>query len=450
MDFDAEQRIKNVRISWDQGSLLKQVDVIGSRGRNWPITDGKAQVQLISSHAAAPGAVAAAPPHSPRGRNTNGGSEQPVRSMSPNKKHIKDPYTSLDLFESQKQKENRIDSLPPVVAPRASARPPQREMSELFAAGHEDYEPSPERGGSPRKEHRESVIAPKGTGVHPKFFTARVFDQHSDENGPAKYKSNPAKYNHFDIGDADDNDPLQFKSPPPGGVSGMVPMRPRTTKHQSQWGFEDFDTPVKVAQRPGRQHARTFDWNEEENEAAATPGKQRPTSSGRPDMNPNFEFQDDGPEVAGTKRYAAPKPRPDADTHFELRDEATPGSKRSGAAAKGASEGHKVQGLYQNNLYDDGYAESRSEGKAPLKTITNNAGRGKDFGSSWEMTDTSPATGKADNENKPISSNRAKHAKTVSSSWDTYDESPEQARRPATKLNKQGMQSHWSLGGDDE
>ena len=309
------------------------------------------------------------------------------------------------------QEENRNESLQSVVAPRASARPPQREMSDLFAAGHEDYEPTPERGGSPKKLVQHSVIAPKGVGVHPKFGASRVFGDDSDTKSPVGYKSDPSKYNHFSLGEVDEDDPLQHRSPRTA-VQGQVPMRPRTDKHQSQWGFEDFMTPAKVQQRPQGQHARSLNWNEEDDEE--TPGKQKPGSRGRPDANPNFEFQDDGPDIE--KHAPVAKPRRDADTHFEMRDEYSP-------------------------------ANHEGQGKAPLKNITNNLGRKADFGSHWNMTDDSPAT-KTNNENKPVGANRAKHNKAMSANWDMDDNSPEQARRPVTKQNKKGLQSQWSFGNE--
>ncbi|KAK3060308.1 hypothetical protein LTR53_020155, partial [Teratosphaeriaceae sp. CCFEE 6253] len=46
--FDAEQKIKQIRLYWDQGTLLRQVEAIGRTGRNWPIKDGQAQVNAIN------------------------------------------------------------------------------------------------------------------------------------------------------------------------------------------------------------------------------------------------------------------------------------------------------------------------------------------------------------------------------------------------------------------
>ncbi|ATZ47073.1 hypothetical protein BCIN_02g03970 [Botrytis cinerea B05.10] len=49
VSFDANGKIQQIRQNWDQGSLLKLIDVIGKTGRNWPIRDGKDQIKLIAS-----------------------------------------------------------------------------------------------------------------------------------------------------------------------------------------------------------------------------------------------------------------------------------------------------------------------------------------------------------------------------------------------------------------
>ncbi|SZF04874.1 unnamed protein product [Blumeria hordei] len=49
VSFTANLKIKQVRLSWDQGSLLKGIDIIGKTGRNWPICEGKDQIKLIAS-----------------------------------------------------------------------------------------------------------------------------------------------------------------------------------------------------------------------------------------------------------------------------------------------------------------------------------------------------------------------------------------------------------------
>ena len=232
--FDQDNKIYNIRICWDQGALLKQVGVIGSRGNNWPICDGKDQARLVSSASSATPNTQPPPAPTTRGRETDE-VVKTSRSTSPSKKYIKDPYASLDLFGPEKTDSNRRGSQPVPIAPRASARPPPREMSELFAAGHEDNEPSPGKPASPKKEDMQPVIAPKAKGTGGQNYQpSRLFDPEPSSESPVLYKSNPAKYNHFDLGNTDEKDRFQHVEAPIA-TENVVPLRAKTDKHASQW-----------------------------------------------------------------------------------------------------------------------------------------------------------------------------------------------------------------------
>lgn len=356
--------------------------------------------------------------------------------MSPSKKHIKDPYASLDLFSPRAVDENQPFAAPNAVAPRASARPPPREMSELFAAGHEDHEP-----GSPKKVPVEPVIAPKGAG-NQKFAAPRLFSDDPNEPTAVGYKSNPAKYNHFDLGDADEDDPMQYRETTPK-PRAAVPMRPKTTKHSSQWDFQDFSTPDKVAQKLRGQDVVHFslDNSSIDNETPAKKLAARP----RRDNETHFELQDDGTPVE--RHMAVPKPRKDAEAHFEFKDTATPVPQRtSGRPTSSASD---RMGLYTNNLYSED-EEANPQGKVPLATITNNASRKKNLDSHWSMSGSSPAAEKANNENSHVGDHRQKASKMMETHWGTYSESPEQVKKaPSHNRLRQGMESHWSFGEEE-
>lgn len=41
-------KIRSIRVYWDQATVLKQLEIVGSRGRGWPITDGSNQIDLIN------------------------------------------------------------------------------------------------------------------------------------------------------------------------------------------------------------------------------------------------------------------------------------------------------------------------------------------------------------------------------------------------------------------
>jgi hypothetical protein len=41
-------KIRSIRVYWDQATVLKQLQIVGPRGRGWPITDGNSQIELIT------------------------------------------------------------------------------------------------------------------------------------------------------------------------------------------------------------------------------------------------------------------------------------------------------------------------------------------------------------------------------------------------------------------
>lgn len=363
-----------------------------------------------------------------RAESTNNSSS---RNTSPSKKHIKDPHASLDLFASKPIDENLIQTGPNAVAPRASAKPPAREMNELFAAGHEDHEP-----GSPKKAPVVPVLAPKGRS-NQKFAPSRLFADDPDEPQAVGYKSNPAKYNHFDIGDENEEDPMQHHEPV-GQASENVPLRPKTTKHAPQWEFQDFYTPAKVGQRVRGQDVVHFSLTNPSSNPE-TPG-QKAVARPRRDNETHFELQDDGTPVV---RHVVPKARKDADAHFEFKDTDTPAPART--TGRPTSSAGDRQGLYTNNLYDEDSVEA--EAKAPLATITNNKGRKNDFERHWAMSDESPSNEKASNENNRDGHDHKKAVQMMDSHWDVDDQPTEQDRKPAKQGQvKKGLESHWSMG----
>lgn len=392
------------------------MDVIGSRGKNWPITDGKDQARLIASTLA--GTKFDAPVT--RGRDTDDGAAA-LRSTSPSKKHIQDPHASLALFSEQGNEENARKPQPAMIAPRASAKPADHEHSELFAAGHEDYDPEAVGSSSPKKAYTQQVVAPKGGGGS-SYKPSRLFDQDATEDLPARYKSNPAKYDHFDIGEVSEHDHFQSVNP---ATSTSVPMKAKSNKHLSQWDFEDFTTPEKTRNHVRGQDVRHFGWSDDEGENVETPGKE--------------------PMVA--------RPRRDAEAHFELKDDGTPkpGQHRAGGRQKGTAHNSGL-GLYQNNLYDDGMQGAKfGNEKEPLSAVTTNVGRTKDFDNHWTMSDASPASGdKINNENQPLAGDRKNALQSKDPAWTSYDQTPEQNKRGVgSKPLRKGMESHWGFGVDE-
>ena len=286
LKFDSQQRIKQIRLYWDQGSLLKQVEVIGSRGRNWPLRDGKEQIRLITSLASVSAEVSQP---SSNGQDTPTEDEDaPARSRAQSGKSATgDPHATLSLF--QPRDPNEQPSTPranAVISPRASAKPAPRDLSELFAS---------DTGGSPSK--RNGDVQAKG-GAGKKFQPIRLFEHGEEEetkkksperlktnskkyhhfefddgqgdnadtnrsdyfefsknHHTGKVKTNPKKYDHFELGDGEDASSEQRKSPS---------KQHEVAKHQPNWSFEDFATPQQVKNKMRPHEVRQFGWSDDE------------------------------------------------------------------------------------------------------------------------------------------------------------------------------------------
>ncbi|RDW71428.1 hypothetical protein BP6252_07991 [Coleophoma cylindrospora] len=400
VQFDAAGKIQQIRQSWDQGSLLKLIDVIGKSGRNWPIRDGKDQIKLISSIVAS------------GGKPVDGAvkEERPVNSRENSKNITRDPHASLSLFAPREDHED--PSLPAVVAPRASVKPTQRDLSDLLGS-HE--------GDIPRATSSNTSKSPDKPEHMQNYLPSRLFD--NDENSPmpspaAKsnerfYRPNPTKFQHFDFGEGED---VPESKPAAKATKG---------KHSSHWDFEDFNTPAKAV--PTR------------------------VLNNRPAEVRNWGNSDDEVVDSPVKVKKANKPRKDAQTHFEFQDDGMPDEPRLIGRPRGAGQNTGL-GLYQNNLYGD---EENAEAPAPESNKTtglaNVKDRRKDFDAHFTMTDDVPTDlPKA----APLGQDRAKAVKMMDSNWASYDESPNQKEnfseatntsRPAT-ANAKGPLSEVTKG----
>ncbi|KAL1965824.1 hypothetical protein VTN77DRAFT_5145 [Rasamsonia byssochlamydoides] len=424
--FDSQNQIQQIRLYWDQGSLLKQVDVIGSRGRNWPIRDAQEQTRLITSSSAGHGTVT--PP-------AQSSTQEPA-----SKKPLKDPHASLSLFSSN----GAEDDQPAVIAPRAAAskKPPQRDYTELFV-GDPDDDTTPTKNSSSRKD---GVVAPKGAsktfgpnrlfdddetvaaeekprgaippkaGAGKNFQPIRLFEEGDADQGNQKpeprYRPHPNKFDHFELGENNDGS-REIKS---------IPSRPKS-RHLSQWDFEDFTTPEKPKGKIRGQDVRHFGWSDNEEDVQETPPARPRVVHPRRDAETHFKFEDDGSQPAET------------------------GPKRLIGSAH-----NRGLRLYENNLYDEegNPTPNETEGTAPLSVHPNGAHRKKDFDSHWSISDASPPDEKPKVENRPISSDRIKAVKMMDASWDTYDESPQKEVPPAqTKRTSRITQRSWTFGDED-
>lgn len=433
--FDSSNRIESVCQYWDQGSLLKQCEVIGTRGRNWPIRDATEQTRLILVHAAQ---------HAPPARGRVPAPIQPIpsaegersteRAPSPSKRHIKDPHASLVLFGDSAER----DPAPRAIAPRApsSAKPLPRQYDELFV-GDGDNETTPTKNpiavvapkvgsgknyqpirviGESVDDQTETAVAPKA-GSSRNYHPIRLFDVEdpnstlSTETTELRYKSDPKKYQHFELGE-NNNGERELKH---------VPSNPKS-QHMSQWDFSDFTTPQKLSRKVRQQDVRHFGWSDDEAEAM------QPTPPPRPHV---------------------PQPRRDAEAHFQFEDDddaVAPAPQRTIGDAN-----HKGLGLYENNLYDEegtphGAAAPTAPGLQP-----SGSHREKDFGSHFLMADNSPEQGEEQHLPRPSTGDHSQAIKMMNSSWDTYDESPQPQKdisslAQAKRQSRNPNQRSWEFG----
>lgn len=408
MTFDGEGKIAQIRQSWDQGSLLKQLDVIGKTGRNWPIRDSKDQIGLITR--CVKGVEGAAGVQETSARN---------RTRTNSSNIMRDPHASLALFAPREE----LEAVPQtVVSPYAGNRPRQRSFTEILGDEPEEDETSPSRGRE-RSQSPSKAIAPK-IGAGKNFQPIRLFeadeneeaDQETPKASPEKLvRPNPKKYQHFDF--ADGSDP---QDKPQSGVD--FDKKPKT-KHDSTWSFDDFVTPQKpTATRVLHKAREVRHWGAEE------------------------DVVEDSPE----RKPVAAKPRRDAEAHFEFVDDG-PNSTEPRIIGRPRGSAHNTGlGLYENNLYnEDGSAPT--PGPAPLGNITNLGGRRKDFHAHFVVADQSPNAGNGNGvkaDPSKISDDRKKAVNMMQSNWDAYDESPAQKENsnpnPKKAIDDRGI----SIAGD--
>jgi hypothetical protein len=120
------------------------------------------------------------------------------------------------------------------------------------------------------------------------------------------------------------------------------------------------------------------------------------------------------------------KERPNLNANFEFDDQGTPEDQRKANPTKGGL-GNKGMGLYKDHVLgsasDDEDVTPKGDTKRALNDVsfhTKNENRKKDFGSSFEMKDDSPAHDKTYKENVPEIKKKA-----TATNWSHYENSPE-------------------------
>lgn len=217
--FDEEQKIKQIRLYWDQGTLLKQVDAIGKTGRNWPIRDGGAQLQSISKSLIAGG----------KNTDVNGSEVAAPRSQHDvviNQHHkrtsvsaTRDPHASLNLFQSRDPNADGPRKFNgPVTAPRETYKGPSRDLADIVG---EENLPASGNGStqrSPSPSKQEGFYPKAGAGKH--HVGNRLFDENELSGAPPspeRKKVFKDRNSHFEFGDGEDA-PTNLR--PIGGKGG--------------------------------------------------------------------------------------------------------------------------------------------------------------------------------------------------------------------------------------
>ncbi|KAL9616981.1 MAG: hypothetical protein Q9160_008208 [Pyrenula sp. 1 TL-2023] len=334
--------VYRARVHWDQASLLKQVGVIGSRSNSWPIIDSKEQTRLVSSSNNAVSRLTGAEiptrgrPESPE--PTMAHARKPSRSVSPSKRPLKDPHASLDLFEPIHSAVNTPvnetpsrDRAASVLSPQPSAKPPPRDLGDLFVSdAPRPFPPSPPKGAAGR------------------FAPSRLWDTEADVDDQPKPKmGNPPK----------------------------LSSRPKSTS-ANHWSFEDFNTPEKPKPKVRGQDQRHFGFdNDEEFEDATKPSRalqprgqqvrhfgwgedesfpgQEVESKGHPpyrkDQKTQFEFKDNSPTASTAAKNRPDKIRKDQESHFDIHS-TSPAT--NGKENKPIRPPHRGGGYTVNRLFD--------------------------------------------------------------------------------------------------
>ena len=293
-----------------------------------------------------------------------------------------------DRSNGQTLLERHANEQVPVIAPKSSSfKQPNIGYGELFASGESDMATETgSRASSPTKTNFGD-IAPKG-GAGKNFQPSRLFDADvKSDTSERRMKPHPGKYDHFEFGDSHDQ---------PAPQQGKTRSK---TKHDSQWNFEDFSTPVKLPPKPDK-NAPHFNIGETDEDNATPVNK--PSRGGlenRKKAGPQFELQDDSTLESG-HRSAAGHPRGRGDSNMNTT-------------------------AYQNKFYDDRELPPEQEKKcSTFHSAVNPKERRKDLDAHFSMTDSSPAPGEkgaAATRPPPEKGLVDRSTKTMEKQWDILD-----------------------------
>lgn len=301
-----------------------------------------------------------------------------------------------------------------------TSRPNQRTPSEIFGR-HPDSS-----GSSTPKKERTFRTDPKkyshfefGEGQLPQVLPRRNLKERPHfEFGEAPIpKATPKKkVAHFEFGEA-----------PLDAIPKHRLTKPRNIEnHAPKWDFEDFNTPDKPKPKVLPAHVRHFGISEEDVDDTTSTTPQKPTHT--------------------------IKPRKDAETHFEIRSDGTPGPLDRPRRTIGSFE-NKGRRLYDTNVVGEASEEdvpARAEKPKPHATGLSIHGR-KDIDSHWDLDDI--ANSKDSNEkngaNTKKAPSHARHNKELGHRWDVQNpddgepDAESTARAPSHARHNKELGHRW-------
>ncbi|KAJ6015340.1 hypothetical protein N7540_009931 [Penicillium herquei] len=487
--WNAEQEIQQVRIYWDQGSLLKEVEAIGARSRGWPIRAGQEQTRLLRSAVAAKSAIA---PELPL---QNGTKEPAARPGSPGKRHIKDPYAADSLYDLLSP--NKADAKNESAAPRPRSSSPGKKhtrdpyaaesLTELLSPSKASPEPvrpyapsavkpptrdlsdlliDDEAPDTPSKPER--MVAPKAGAGKPQVN--RIFSHEDNlDQDRAAYKSNPKRFKHFQIGDDDsqaggnlDQDRAAYKSNP---------------KRFNHFEIGDDDSEAggnlhhdRAAYKSNPHRFNHFQIGDDDSQAGGNLDQDRAAYKSNPKRFNHFEIGDDDSEAGGNLHHdrAAYKSNPHRFNHFQIGDDDTDPTtpKKSSAplteqarnfgfsdtaeADTPPARNHVFKPRRDADVHFEMNDEEQDEDPHPFSVTGSSANRRKNFDSHWDMNGEPADSTGVETENKPIPSDRLKAIKMMESHWDPYGPESPGPRPTMTALHNPLRHNQPSWGFGDE
>ncbi|EMR09057.1 hypothetical protein PNEG_02828 [Pneumocystis murina B123] len=160
MEFDEDEKISSIRVFWDQATILKQLEVFGSRKQAFPIKLGKEQHYFIKNK------------------------DIDSSNLSYSKEKQQQVSKKLSLFEPYEEPSREFHRNP--VRPRSPTRPIQRPYEDLFVVKGTPISVKPPKAS--QKIHNVSKI------------NSILFNEHEESN---QQKSNDLKkdpkYTHFEF-----------------------------------------------------------------------------------------------------------------------------------------------------------------------------------------------------------------------------------------------------------